>query len=52
MLKKPACEQLTLIQWDISLIDIASYIKSNFYSIQKRGLRRKSKVCTLDTQIK
>ena len=52
MLQKPTCEQLTLVQSDISPIDISSVIviKRNFYPVgvsKKKGLRRKSKVCPL-----
>ena len=63
MLKKPACELLTLIQSDISPIDIASYLylKSNLSLLHavvetvisnKSGLKRKLKVSTVDIQYK
>ena len=62
MLLKPACKQLTLVQSDISPIDIASYLYllstlSLLHEVgnviyNNNGLKRKLKVSTVDIQNK
>ena len=62
MLWQPACKQLTLVQSDISPIDIASYLYllstlSLLHVVgivisNNNGLKRKLKVSTVDIQIK